>query len=997
MTGIGGLVFTPTPERMLLWQRLRAYYRRLTFLRRGRPRRFLLLCFRRTGSNWLCGLLFNHPEIMMHNELFNENAVHSYYKRQIIDHKWDYEGRDCNPAGFVRFIFDDLYRKVGKFRGTRCKAIGFKSFPNHYLQHAVPHATISHEYEKLMQDPTVKKLVLVRENVPKVYVSSRRSHEQGNYMTRAYESPIGIEVADMQRFADRYEAAYEDYKKQLRGQWSYQVSYEELCKDPEALRPVLQYLGVSSDVLPCALEETVVQSKGQLSDSITNYAEVEFAFRHTHLSNFLPRARCQLPTSTAGGSRKGAVASSQRWVLLVPVHSGGKTSAECETLIVGLRDSLFRTMDASNKPVIIFGVDADDEIYCEDDHLLLRGLFASFQIDIRVLPAGKYRGQICRIWSRLADHAYRQQSADFTCLLGDDVVLDTPGWQATFERIFADVSRQRSLPYGAACVAFEDLAFRGFPTFPVIHRWHHETFNGEILPYQLVNQGGDPYLFELYKRFGASRFAIGCLLKNTIGGQEDDTRYTKERVRYEADILTDAIGVVQRAVCVKPLVCLDVVVPTFRCDVDRLRLITQGLRTSWDAAVSFWIILDNPEHPRAHEVRAMQSIAQNYQVNVRALDKNCGASAARNYGIGHSKADWIILIDDDVSPEAQLLDAYLGAAMRHPQAMVFVGSTHLPLPKNLLTHAIVASDIPGAYTIAERVAEPPWGVTANLCVRGRTSRLRFDLRYPKSGGGEDLDYCAQAARHGRIVAVPAAKADHPWWNDGKVGAIFHILGWADGEVLCVGARHLRAHVYFTLPNGIECASLALAAVLLIGSLIGTWWQAVTALFIPAAVIMLDVAWHAWGIGAHRFREPISVTTWTRTVVRIMAALLIMAQEFKRFTVALRTSPRWLCWRVDWHFGKSTNFVPYMQRTHAFRAMVYAALFVAGMHVIYTIDVAPRFPLLSPRPPCLPAPRAPPSTLRIPPWRRVPSPLPSTTTCTPWLHRWLPSASVSCSL
>ena len=93
--------------------------------------------------------------------------------------------------------------------------------------------------------------------------------------------------------------------------------------------------------------------------------------------------------------------------------------------------------------------------------------------------------------------------------------------------------------------------------------------------------------------------------------------------------------------------------------------------------------------------------------------------------------------------------------MRHPNAIVFVGSTHLPPPNNLLTHAIVASDIPGAYTIAERVADPPWGVTANLCVRGRTSRLRFDLRYPKSGGGEDLDYCAKAARHGRIVAVPA--------------------------------------------------------------------------------------------------------------------------------------------------------------------------------------------------------------------------------------------------
>jgi hypothetical protein len=65
----------------------------------------------------------------------------------------------------VRFIFNDLYHRVAKFRATRCKAIGFKSFPNHYLQHGVPHA-ISQEYEKLIQDPTVKKIVLYRENIP---------------------------------------------------------------------------------------------------------------------------------------------------------------------------------------------------------------------------------------------------------------------------------------------------------------------------------------------------------------------------------------------------------------------------------------------------------------------------------------------------------------------------------------------------------------------------------------------------------------------------------------------------------------------------------------------------------------------------------------------------------------------------------------------------------------------------------------------------------------
>lgn len=123
-----------------------------------------------------------------------------------------------------------------------------------------------------------------------------------------------------------------------------------------------------------------------------------------------------------------------------------------------------------------------------------------------------------------------------------------------------------------------------------------------------------------------------------------------------------------------------------------------------------------------------------------------------------------------------------------------------------------------------------------------------------------------------------------------------------------------------------------------GSWVGTWTQAVVALLIPVTIIVLDIAWHSSRIGFHRFREPVSSRPWKRIIVRILAALLIMAQEFKRFTVALHTSPLWLFWRVDWHFGKSPHFVPYMQRTNALRTMVYMALLVAGTRKIYSVDV-----------------------------------------------------------
>ena len=636
----------------------------------------------------------------------------------------------------------------------------------------------------------------------------------------------------------------------------------------------------------------------------------------------------------------------------MPVHSAKKNVHDCKALLCGLRDSLLNTTEL-DKPLLVFGVDDDDEVYLEGESVLLRTLFADFPLCIEKLPKRSatvdLKGAICKIWNHLAVIAFEDHGADFTCLLGDDVILLSTGWQAIIEGEFHSVAQARGLPYGAACVAFEDITFKGFPTFPVIHRWHFEALGGQLLPYQFINQGGDPFLFELYKRFGAARFAMGCTLKNTIGGRED-ARYMKQRIRFEDAILSTAVRTIRDALGahIKPFPCLDVVVPAFRCDLAALTRITQ-LRASREVFVSFWVILDNPKHPNADKVRGLQTVAQNYQINVRGHEKNYGASAARNFGLGHSKADWVILIDDDVTPEAELLDAYLGALMRFPQASVLVGSTHLPPPKNWLTHAIVASDIPGAYNVAEKTMEPPWGVTANLCVRGRTSRLRFDLRYPKTGGGEDLDYCAKAREHGPIKAVPGALAHHPWWNEGGLGAVGHILGWANGEVLCVGSSVLRKHIFWTPPNGVECACLVLPLMILVAPFPDTISGMVLVIAIPCCILVFELMWHASRIGSHRLHSPMTESLWRCIGVRCCAGVLIMLQEWKRFMVALSHSPSWLFWRVDWHFGQNPYFVWRTQRSNACRAMLYVVLAIVLLVRLATRPRKPAALMLRPQP------------------------------------------------
>lgn len=41
----------------------------------------------------------------------------------------------------------------------------------------------------------------------------------------------------------------------------------------------------------------------------------------------------------------------------------------------------------------------------------------------------------------------------------------------------------------------------------------------------------------------------------------------------------------------------------------------------------------------------------------------------------------------------------------------------------------------------------PWGVTANVAVRNTDER--FDLRFPPTGGGEDVDFCLRATHVAR--------------------------------------------------------------------------------------------------------------------------------------------------------------------------------------------------------------------------------------------------------
>ncbi|CAG8850802.1 32163_t:CDS:1, partial [Racocetra persica] len=82
----------------------------------------------------------------------------------------------------------------------------------------------------------------------------------------------------------------------------------------------------------------------------------------------------------------------------------------------------------------------------------------------------------------------------------------------------------------------------------------------------------------------------------------------------------------------------------------------------------------------------------------------------------------------------------------------------------------------------------PGGVTANLLVRRYKDNIKFNATFPKTGGGEDVDYCLQKSRffiqniqNGEgFRGTPSIKVLHPWWNNGKRSYI-RFAKWAFGD------------------------------------------------------------------------------------------------------------------------------------------------------------------------------------------------------------------------
>ena len=298
------------------------------------------------------------------------------------------------------------------------------------------------------------------------------------------------------------------------------------------------------------------------------------------------------------------------------------------------------------------------------------------------------------------------------------------------------------MPCGFGCVALDDEANPGFPSYPVVHRVHLEIF-GRFCPEEkgFVNQDADPWIYEVYHRCGCASF-VRNRIRNMIGGAETPPRYKRAFCPgWKDGLLSESVAQVRAKVPAAPAVTiLDVVTPSHRGNVGVLRGIA-SLRVPDGFDVLFIIVIDNPLLPSATREELKDLERQFWpRVRVRFNRRNMGASETRNRGIEESAAEWILFVDDDVCVQEDLLCQYARCIRDEGDAAAgFVGRTYFPPARYWMDHGVALSDITYFWDLACKRDSMPWGVTANIVLR-RTS-VRFGADFPKTGGGEDVAFC----------------------------------------------------------------------------------------------------------------------------------------------------------------------------------------------------------------------------------------------------------------
>mmetsp|Transcript_2119 Transcript_2119/g.6322 ORF Transcript_2119/g.6322 Transcript_2119/m.6322 type:complete len:321 (+) Transcript_2119:1648-2610(+) len=241
---------------------------------------------------------------------------------------------------------------------------------------------------------------------------------------------------------------------------------------------------------------------------------------------------------------------------------------------------------------------------------------------------------ICKLWAQMALTAFEQDNVTAVILLGDDVII------LDDRSLVHEVSQ---CLMNNVCVSIVELQAPGWPSFVAVRR-DHLTIIESFIPHDFVNQDGDIFLFELWRRGGLATATKNIHLVNGRGGVRGNlqqpyhkTAYKPVHCEWRGPLLG---GYLTKIDAGTRCATLDVTVPMGRPNVHFIEaLLKLPVPQGMDRRVC--ICLDGAVSPNEwKQFRSMEK--QVSDLRIRLNEVNLGAPMTRNRLLQERHSEWIL-------------------------------------------------------------------------------------------------------------------------------------------------------------------------------------------------------------------------------------------------------------------------------------------------------------------------------------------------------------------
>ncbi len=232
-----------------------------------RATRFVVVCFGRTGSSWLCSLLQSHPAILCHGELFSPKGIQygpGYLECSETAPSWSIDSRDRDPSGFLDALFsEDLGHQ----------AVGLKMLNWHQPEFLFD----------LVRRQDLHKVIVCRHNRIRAFLSRARSEMLEQWIGRSYDGfRIVLDPDELLAYVHRYDSFYDRLRAAAAGTPTHEVVYEALLEDDRPARSIVEFLGVEPSDFP--LYSALQRQSGDVTrEVVVNFEELARILRGTPL------------------------------------------------------------------------------------------------------------------------------------------------------------------------------------------------------------------------------------------------------------------------------------------------------------------------------------------------------------------------------------------------------------------------------------------------------------------------------------------------------------------------------------------------------------------------------------------------------------------------------------------------------------------------------------------------------------------------------------------